>query len=113
MQAQLHDIETLLAEHGWWIRDRECVADVWWVDQIWTLESIWSPIGESAFLSVLVDPQAPIERGRGEHVWAVCLTRARPTTLAQARPEVPLRPHWNTVHRAEFLKVLESLRSGR
>ena len=67
MQTQQHDIEEMLLREGWRVADRQ-VAPAWWLDEVWVLESTWSPTGTQAFVSFLVDPQAPAQRAKGEYV---------------------------------------------
>jgi hypothetical protein len=80
MKAQRTEILNQLPHHGWRILP---VADhelEWWADEMWLLESIWSPVGSLAYLTFLVDPQIPHSRTRktGEAVWAVMVSPLKP-----------------------------------
>jgi hypothetical protein len=110
MKTQQRQIEEMLVDEGWLVVDKEQPAE-WWLDEVWTLESGWSPIGATAYVGFLVDPQAPIERARGEHIWAVCVTRESPTGSVGLAGEVPITPNWESVHRAEVLALIRALRS--
>jgi hypothetical protein len=61
-----------LSTHGW---QRVAVEfpfeKEWWAAEIWTVESIWSPVGIRAYLTFLVDPQ-------GTDVWALGAACERP-----------------------------------
>jgi hypothetical protein len=78
MKAQRVEIESLLAEHGWNIAGVEDQALEWWADEIWVLESAWSPVGAQAYVTFLVDPQSPPNRKKGQDVWAVKASAVRP-----------------------------------
>lgn len=94
MQTQQRDIEEMLAEEGWRVAERLIDLE-WWLDEVWVIESAWTPVGSRAFVSFLVDPQAPFERAKGEAVWAVCVTDDAPASNVWGDDAVPLRPHWN------------------
>ncbi len=111
MKAQQQQIETILSDEGWAIVTRESPTTDWWLDELWTLSSTWSPVGEKAFVGFLVDPMAPIERRPSEHVWAVVVSRQRPLRRDEARPEVPLGPRWESRKRSEFIDGVRGLRS--
>ena len=38
---------------------------------MWLLESLWSPVGNRAYVTFMVDPMAAPSRKKGEAVWAV------------------------------------------
>ena len=73
MKTQQRHIEEMLSREGWQVVERQA-GTVWWLDEVWLLESVWSPVGCRAYLSFLVDPQVPLEREMGKQVWAVCAT---------------------------------------
>ncbi len=66
-----------LPEHGWRVA---CVEEEleWWADEMWRLESVWSPVGLRAYVTFLVDPQHGVVRKKGEAVWAVMASPGRP-----------------------------------
>lgn len=70
MQTQRNELLKKLSEHGWRVAKEEANLQ-WWADEIWQLESTWSPVGGSAFVSFLVDPMFVGNRKKGEAVWAV------------------------------------------
>jgi hypothetical protein len=111
MKTQQHQLEALLPTEGWVLFQREQPSD-WWLDQLWTLESSWSPVGLRAYLSFLVDPQASFDRPKGESVWAVAVTERRPARLPDAIPEVPICPHWERGRRDDVIAHLRRIRSA-
>ena len=86
MQTQQRDIEEMLNREGWRVAERHMCPE-WWLDEVWVIESTWTPVGSRAFVSFLVDPQAPIERVKGENVWAVCATIQGPASTALGDPQ--------------------------
>src|SRR5687767_11429489 len=104
MISQQRDLETALSEAGWRINDKASDTNLWWVDELWTLESAQSPVGTCAFLVFVVDPQwdGPRPRKKGKGVWAVSVARTDPRALEGpfSVPSVPLRPHWDSACRA-------------
>ena len=79
MKAQRDELFHSLPKYGWqvvevqeffnvpWVRD--------WVDEFWIIESIWRPAGFRAYIFFLVDPQSGRNRGKGQEVWAVRISK--------------------------------------
>ena len=110
--SQKRQVEELLDHAGWRIVLRDLSPDQWWLDELWVLESNWSPQDATAYVSFLVDPQGPGpgERRHGEHVWAVAVTRDRPRERLEAEPVVSLRRRWETRNLPELRKFIDMLR---
>ena len=111
METQQRQLEEFVVRDGWTIVARELSPEEWWLDEVWILESTGTPAGLRVFLSFLVDPQAPGERRKGDHVWAVVATAARLTSRLHLEPDVPLRPHWERGRRDEIMAQLRSMRA--
>jgi hypothetical protein len=111
VKTQQRQLEALLTREGWVIVARELSPEEWWLDEVWVLESVWTPAGRRIFVSFLVDPHAVGERPKGEHVWAVVATATRPVSRLHSEPDVPLRPHWERDRRDEIMSHVRSLRS--
>ena len=77
MQTQREELLAQLVEHGWRVA-REVQEIEWWADEMWQLESVWSPVGTVAYVTFLVDPQWNSDRNKGEHVWAVLISHDKP-----------------------------------
>ena len=43
--------------NGWKIIELEKVELDWWANEMWRLESVWSPIGKTAFVTFLLEPE--------------------------------------------------------
>lgn len=66
-----------LPKYGWSVAGIEEELE-WWADEMWQLESVWSPPGCRAYVTFLVDPQFDGVRKKGEAVWAVMASPGRP-----------------------------------
>ncbi len=78
-----------LPEHGWRVTGVEEELE-WWADEMWLLESVWSPIGCRAYATFLVDPQFEGVRKKGEAVWAVMASPGRPEGWLRVEGEFTL-----------------------
>lgn len=79
MKAQRAEIQSQLGKRGWNIVGVEDQSLEWWADEIWRLESAWSPVGARAYVTFLVDPQSSARnRKKGQDVWAVKVSPVRP-----------------------------------
>ena len=89
MQAQRTELLKQLPEHGWRVSGAEENLE-WWADEMWLLESVWSPVGCRAYVTFLVDPLFDWERKKGEAVWAVMASPGRPESRLQVEGEFTL-----------------------
>ena len=64
MQAQRTELLNQLPEHGWRVASVEENLE-WWADEMWLLESEWSPVGGLAYVTFLVDPHFDGSRKKG------------------------------------------------
>ena len=110
MQAQQLQLEDILTGEGWRIVERETPCSDWWLDEVWVIESLWSPVGVRAYVSFIVDPMAPREKRKGKHVWAVAVGLERAGGVF-AVGAIPLRPQWERVHVAEVHREVRRLRA--
>jgi hypothetical protein len=86
MEAQRTELLTLLPEHGWRVAMIEDDLDRW-ADEMWLLESVWSPVGSRAYVTFLVDPQFDGSRKKGEAVWAVMASLFKPVSSLRGEHE--------------------------
>ena len=89
MQAQRTELLNQLSEHGWRVASVKEILE-WWADEMWFLESEWSPVGSPAYVTFLVDPQFDGSRKKGEAVWAVMASPAKPMSRLQVEGEFTL-----------------------
>ena len=84
----------------------------WWAEEMWLLESLWSPVGYPTYLRFLVDPQGSgLARGVGDAVWAVLASPSKPATWLEGADasRFGLGRHWADGMPALF-EYLASLR---
>lgn len=83
MQTQRTELLNQLPEHGWRVAGVEENLE-WWANEMWLLESVWSPVGRRAYITFLVAPDAPIlpydkTCKKIETVWAVMASPEKPS----------------------------------
>lgn len=111
MQAQRTELLGQLTKHGWRVAGAEENLE-WWADEMWLLESVWSPVGSCAYITFMVDPQFDGDRKKGEAVWAVMASPARPLSQLQVEGEFTLSLGQGWKNRLPaFLDHLSALRS--
>ena len=72
MEFQRQRIREKVTENGWKITELEKYELDWWVSEMWRLESVWSPIGKTAFVTFLIEPLSI------EYVWAIKISEEKP-----------------------------------
>jgi hypothetical protein len=113
MLTQREELARQLPENGWRLLGVEESSLEWWADEIWLIESVWSPQGFRLYLTFLVDPMADTQRAKGQSVWAVGTSTGRPAGRgsAEGKPLLSLGPGWRS-RMAEFFDSLAGLRSN-
>jgi hypothetical protein len=113
LQAQRQELLKQLSEHGWRIATQEEELE-WWADEMWRLESLWTPVGAVAYVTFMVDPAVCDDRKKGESVWAVMASSAKPLSRQTVEGEftVSLGHDWKQRLPA-FFKHLAFLRSQK
>ena len=110
MDVRHSEMIARLFEHGWRVVSRARDDLVWWADEIWTVESEWSPQGFTVYLSWLVDPQWEGPRPPGQGVWAVGTCLQHPGSDREAKGHLSMSiNHWPRDLPA-FLSGLSALR---
>jgi hypothetical protein len=85
------DLQAALENVGW--RIKRHVVDDWRIHESWELTSMWRPVGATAFLTLLIDPQA--KANDIASVWAIAVTPTRPGSRADAeRFAIRVSPRW-------------------
>ena len=90
------------------------ISSEWWADEIWAIESVWSPVGFTLFLTFLVDLMQSGSRRPGEAVSAISCSPSHPRTREEATggPLIFLRPSWEK-SLPEFLRGIKEMRDER
>lgn len=112
MHTQRTELLNLLPAHGWRLAGLEENLE-WWADEMWRLESAWSPVGTPAYVTFLVDPMFEGSRKKGEAVWAVMASPDRPISrLQDSELTMSLGQDWKK-RLPDFFQQLSSLRNVR
>ncbi|MCM3869833.1 MAG: hypothetical protein ND895_03900 [Pyrinomonadaceae bacterium] len=113
MQAQRQELLIQLPEHGWRVANQEGELE-WWVDEMWQLESLWSPVGSLTYVTFLVNPISDGARKKGEDVWAVMASPVKPMSRLEVEREftLSLGPNWKK-RLPDFFAHLAALRSQK
>ena len=107
MHTQQKELQNRLYENGWELAQKETDCLDWWADEVWVLQSIWAPRDCTVYLTFLVDPMEPIERKKGEGVWAVSASLKEP--VKDSRLLLTLGRGWEK-RTSEFFRSIASLR---
>lgn len=104
-----------MPRHGWEVLkvEDDLASSDWFVDELWEIESEWSPRGLKLWVTFVVDPLTSnlSERKKGQGVYAVKASRQKPTGWAIANDEVGLylNSGWEA-RLPEFFDRLSALR---
>jgi hypothetical protein len=118
MITQRNKIFELLPQYGWEVINveenlRGSTTLDWFIDELWEVESVWTPKGLKVWITFEVDPMAPNlgERKKGQGVWAVRAGLRKPTGWGTENEEVSLtlNPGWEK-RLPEFFSELSDLR---
>jgi len=104
-----------LSDAGWELAGIEQL-DQWWADQVWRMQSVWSPQSAHFFLTFLVDPQVDLRRKRklGEGVWAVKASVSLPTRWQGSEGEITFSLGHRWMERLkDFVASLHAFRHAR
>jgi hypothetical protein len=111
MDTRFDQLIAMLSQHGWQVVHRERDDLDWWADEIWTVESEWSPQGFTVYLTLLVDPLCEGPPRAGHAIWAVgtCLSKPADRLEAEGKPLMSIK-HWPR-DVPQFLQGLAELRN--
>jgi hypothetical protein len=112
MTPQQTELLHRLSEAGWGLAGTEGL-DQWWADEVWRVQSVWSPQTAQFFLTFLVDPQLDLHRKRkaGERVWAVLASGSLPTRWQGSEGEITFSlGHGWTERLKDFVASLSAFR---
>lgn len=108
MQAQRNELIELAEKNGWKVTELDNYDFHKWSMETWLLQSIWSPIDATAYISYLIDPQSDFQN---PYAWAIEVSDEKPVYGKERnRFEVSLK-QWKN-EKNEFLKFLEEVRNN-
>ena len=112
MLTQRDEILAELNRRGWRATNLESPVLEWWADEMWLLESEWSPRGRQAYLTFLVDQMSDARRKKGEQVWAAAVTARKPLGLTETWSGFVLNLRGWEAERPKMFEYLSALRGG-
>ncbi len=75
MEAQRNELIELAEKNGWKCTGLDNYDFYKWSMETWLLESVWSPIGATAYVSFLIDPQSDFQN---PYPWAIEVSNEKP-----------------------------------
>jgi len=108
MEAQKNELIELAEKNGWNCRELDNYDSQAWTFEVWQLESVWSPIGLTAYVSLLIDPMS--DDFRKPDVWAIEISKEKPF-YGKSRDGFTISlKQWNK-KKGDFLNYLSKMRS--
>lgn len=106
MEAQRKEILESVEKNGWKATELENYDFHKWSMETWLLESLWSPIGVTAYISFLIDPQSDFQN---PYAWAIEVSDEKPVYGKERNSfEVSLK-QWKN-EKTDFLNFLDEVR---
>ncbi len=107
MEFQRQTIREKVIENGWKITELEKVELDWWANEMWLLESVWSPIGKTVFITFLLEPEYAKE------VWEIMISKEKPNYRGGNPNSFSLNIKGSKLEKElpEFMKFLSELRN--
>jgi hypothetical protein len=129
MFLQQTALEKRLDRYGWEKAATRSEDLEWWADEVWVLQSIWSPQECRLYLTFIVDPLFEGPRQKGQAVWSVEASLEQPAHHGQVsldfsagwQERIPaffagldmLRDEWQAVHDEAIASIQADLRQAR
>ena len=79
-----------------------------WSMETWLLESVWSPIGAMAYVSLLIDPQSDFQN---PYAWAIEVSDEKPIYGKEGNCFLVALNQWKN-EKDDFLKFLLQIRNN-
>ncbi len=107
MEAQRNEMLKLVEKNGWKALELDNNDFYKWSLETWLLESIWSPIGITAYVSFLIDPQSDFQN---PIAWAIELSDEKPVYGKERKSFEASLKQWKN-QKNDFLKFLSEIRN--
>ncbi|MCU0238410.1 MAG: hypothetical protein MUC29_03135 [Pyrinomonadaceae bacterium] len=106
MITQRNELLEIIEKNGWKVICLDNYEFKDWATETWLLESVWTPIGETAYVSFLIDPMLGYEN---PSAWAI---EIRKDKLKQEKTSENFVISLNQWHnkKDEFLQFLAQIR---
>ncbi len=108
MITQKREIQAEIEKNGWKISVLDNSDFYKWSMETWLIESIWSPVGATAFVSFLIDPMSDFQN---PSVWAIEISDAKPMYGKERNHFTVSLKQWKN-ETADFLNFLSQIRSN-
>ena len=105
MEFQKQTIFSKLVEDGWKITGIEKYNLDWWANEMWLLESVWSPIGQTAFVTFMLEPE------NMQYVWEIVASEKKPSGRIGNEKSFSLSIKGWEKKLPEFIKFLSDIRN--
>ncbi len=107
MEAQRDEMLESVEKDGWKAIELDNYDFHKWSMETWLLESVWSPIGVTAYVSFLIDPQSDFQN---PYAWAIEVSDEKPVYGKKNNCFKVSLKQWKN-ERNNFLKFLSEIRS--
>lgn len=107
MEQQKKELFELTEKNGWKATELDNYDFHKWSMETWRLESVWSPIGKTAYVAFLIDPMSDFQN---PYAWAIEVSKEKPVYREKRDSFLVSLNHWKN-EKQHFLKFLSSLRN--
>lgn len=108
MEAQRNEIVELVEKNGWRATELDNYDFYKWSMETWLLKSIWSPIGATAYVSFMIDPQSDFQN---PYAWAIEVSDEKPVYGKERNCFLVSFKQWKN-EEDDFLKFLAEIRNS-
>lgn len=105
MEFQKQTILEKITEIGWKVTELEKYKLDWWANEMWLLESVWTPIGKTAFVTFLLEPE------NMRYIWSILATEEKPVNWCGNPKSFSLSLKGWEKELPEFIKFLSEIRN--
>ena len=97
----------LVGKNGWKATELDNYDFRRWSMETWLLESAWSPIGLTAYVSFMIDPQSDFQN---PYAWAIEISEEKPVYGKERNRFTVSLKQWKN-ERKDFIEFLSEIRS--
>lgn len=107
METQRDEMIELVEKNGWKTTQLDNYDFQKWSMETWLLESIWSPVGVTAYFSLMIDPFSDFQK---PYPWAIEVRKEKPVYGANCENLTISLKQWKN-EKDDFVKFLAKRRS--
>lgn len=109
MQAQRNELLELVEKKGWKVTELDNYDFHRWSMETWLLESIWSPIGATAYVYFVIDPMSDFQN---PYAWAIEVSKEKAGYRKNKDSFLASLKHWKS-EKNDLMKFLEEVRNSQ